>query len=269
MKTNQSTVEKQANKSFVVKLIITKDEIKKTHQQVLASIQANFETKGFRKGKAPLDVVEREVSFEKLFEEVASKLISQKYGEIIDENKLKPIIQPQVKFNKQIESFDQDWDIEISACEMPEITLDKNYLDKIKKTKTESKATDENQKTEEIVKTLISVAKVDLPQILIDSDVQHQLSHLVEQVQQAGITIEQYLANQKTNIKDYQENLKKKIVEEWTINLAIQKISVDQKIEVTPEEIKNITDKNPALLQNINMVSYILIQQKVFEFLKK
>lgn len=269
MKTNQSTVEKQANKSFVVKLIITKDEIKKTHQQVLASIQANFETKGFRKGKAPLDVVEREVSFEKLFEEVASKLISQKYGEIIDENKLKPIIQPQVKFNKQIESFDQDWDIEISACEMPEITLDKNYLDKIKKTKTESKATDENQKTEEIVKTLISVAKVDLPQILIDSDVQHQLSHLVEQVQQAGITVEQYLANQKTNIKDYQENLKKKIVEEWTINLAIQKISVDQKIEVTPEEIKNITDKNPALLQNINMVSYILIQQKVFEFLKK
>lgn len=269
MKTNQSTVEKQANKSFVVKLIITKDEIKKTHQQVLASIQANFETKGFRKGKAPLDVVEREVSFEKLFEEVASKLISKKYGEIIDENKLKPIIQPQVKFNKQIESFDQDWDIEISACEMPEITLDKNYLDKIKKTKTESKATDENQKTEEIVKTLISVAKVDLPQILIDSDVQHQLSHLVEQVQQAGITVEQYLANQKTNIKDYQENLKKKIVEEWTINLAIQKISVDQKIEVTPEEIKNITDKNPALLQNINMVSYILIQQKVFEFLKK
>jgi trigger factor len=152
---------------------------------------------------------------------------------------------------------------------MPEITLDKNYLDKIKKTKTVSKATDENQKTEEIVKTLISVAKVDLPQILIDSDVQHQLSHLVEQVQQAGITVEQYLANQKTNIKDYQENLKKKIVEEWTINLAIQKISVDQKIEVTPEEIKNITDKNPALLQNINMVSYILIQQKVFEFLKK
>lgn len=269
MKTNQSSIEKQANKSFVVKLIITKDEIKKTHQQVLASVQANFETKGFRKGKAPLDVVEKEVSFEKLFEEVASKLISQKYGQVIDENKLKPIIQPQVKFNKQVASFDQDWDIEISACEMPEIILDKNYLDKIAKTKTESKATDENQKTEEIIKTLISAAKVDLPQILIDSDVQHQLSHLVEQVQQAGITVEQYLANQKTNIKDYQENLKKKIIEEWTINLAIQKISVDQKIEVTPEEIKAITDKNPALLQNINMVNYLLIQQKVFEFLKK
>ena len=269
MKTNQSTIEKQANKSFVVKLIITKDEIKKTHQQVLTSIQANFESKGFRKGKAPLDVVEREVSFEKLFEEVASKLISQKYGEIIDENKIKPIVQPQVKFNKQVTGFDQDWDIEITACELPEIILDKDYLEKINKTKTNSKATDENQKTEEIIQSLISSAKVDLPDILIDSDVQHQLSHLIEQTQQAGITVEQYLANQKTNIKDYQENLKKKIIEEWTINLAIQKISVDQKIEVTPKEIKNITDKNPALLQNINMVNYLLIQQKVFEFLKK
>jgi len=269
MKTNKTIVEKQTNKSFVVKFIIESSEIQKTYKQVLESFQASFETKGFRKGKAPLDVVEKEISFEKLFEEVASKIISQKYGEIIKENNLKPIIQPQVKFNKQVAGFNEDWDVEITACELPEITLAKDYLEKINKTKADSKATDENQKTEEIIKSLISSSKVDLPQILIDSDVQHQLSHLVEQVQQAGITVEQYLANQKTTIAEYQENLKKKITEEWTINLAIQKISVDQKIEVTQEEIKNITDKNPALLQNLNMVNYLLIQQKVLEFLKK
>lgn len=269
MKTNKTIVEKQANKSFVIKFIIEAAEIQKTYQQVLAKFQANFQTKGFRKGKAPLDVVENELSFEKTFEEVASKIISQKYGEIIDENKLKPIIQPQVKFNKQVTGFNEDWDIEITACELPEINLAKDYLDKINKIKADSKATDENQKTEEIIKSLISSTKVDLPDMLIDSDVQHQLSHLIEQTQQAGITVEQYLANQKTTIAEYQENLKKKITEEWTINLAIQQISVDQKLEVSQEEIKALTDKNPALLQNINMVNYLLVQQKVLEFLKK
>lgn len=269
MKTNQTNIEKQANKSFIIKTIISSVEVKNAHQETLKSIQNNFETKGFRKGKAPLDVIEREISFEKLFEEVASKVISQKYGQIIKDNDLKPIVQPQVKFNKQPNNFNEDWEIEISACELPEIKLDKDYLEKIKKTKDNSKTTDEQEKTNEVVKTLISLAKVELPQILIDSDLQHQLSHLIDQLQQTGLTLEQYLNNQKTNIKDYQEAIKKRIIDEWTLNLAIQKISQDQKIEVTAEEIKKITDQNPSLLQNINMVNYILIQQKVLEFLKK
>jgi FKBP-type peptidyl-prolyl cis-trans isomerase (trigger factor) len=53
------------------------------------------------------------------------------------------------------------------------------------------------------------------------------------------------------------------------VNLAISKIAKDNKIEVSEAEIKDILDKNPALSQNINMVYYLLTQQKVFEFLKK
>ncbi|MDD4937671.1 MAG: trigger factor [Candidatus Shapirobacteria bacterium] len=269
MKTNQTNIEKLDNKTFVVKLIISQNKVAKTYQEVLKSIQANFEAKGFRKGKTPLDVVEKEISFEKLFEEVASKLISQEYVQIIKENNLKPIIQPQVKFNKQPVDFKTDWEIEITACELPEINLDKNYLDKIEKIKSDSKITDENQKTDEIVKSLISSAKLDLPAILIESDLQHQLSQLVNQAQQAGISVNQYLESQKTNIEDYRKNLEKRIIQEWTVNLAIQKIAQDEKIEISPAEIKEITDKNPSLSQNLNMVNYILTQQKVFDFLKK
>lgn len=269
MKTNETKIEKLNNKTFTIKLTINQKEIEKTHQQILQSIQLNFETKGFRKGKVPLDVVQQEVSFEKLFEEVASKLISQKYSEVIKENQLKPIIQPQVKFNNQPTDFQTDWDIEITACELPEIKLDKNYLEEIKKVKTNSKSTDDQGKTDEIIKSLIESAKVDLPEILIESDIQHQLSHLINQAQQTGISVEQYLSSQKTNINDYRENLKKRIVQEWTINLSIQKIAQDEKISVSDKEIKELTDKNPALLQNIHMVNYVLTQQKVIEFLKK
>jgi hypothetical protein len=54
-----------------------------------------------------------------MFEEVASHLISHLYADQIKENDLKPIIQPQVKFTSKDPSFDNDWEVEISSCELP------------------------------------------------------------------------------------------------------------------------------------------------------
>ena len=122
---------------------------------------------------------------------------------------------------------------------------------------------------DQIIQALIKNAKVDLPEILIDSDLQSHLSGLVDQANQAGITVQQYLESQKQTLDGYKESLKKRIVEEWTINLTISKIAKDNKIEVSEEEVKDILTKNPALSQNINMIYYLLTQQKVFEFLKK
>jgi len=269
MKTNTKNIEKLANKSFTIKLTINKKDIQEAHQQTLKEFQANFEIKGFRKGKAPLDAIEKETPFEKLFEKTASKVISQEYAKFIKKEDLKPIIQPRVKFEKAPENFTEDWHVEITSCELPELKLNKDYLEKIKKIRKASKATEEQEKTKEIVDGLVSSAKVDLPEILIESDLQHQLSQLVNQAQQAGITVEQYLKTQKTNIKDYQEDLKKRIVREWTLNLSIQKIAKEQKIEVSPQEIQDLLKKNPALGQNMNLVNYILTQQKVIDFLKK
>lgn len=269
MKTNSSKIEKLSNKTFNVQFDIKKDQIQQSLQEVLKSIQANFETKGFRKGKAPLDVIQRESSFEKLFEEVASKVITKEYSQIVKENQLRPIIEPQVEFLKPPVDFQSDWQIKITSCELPEIKIEKDYLEKIKKINKDPKLTDENKKTEAVVKSLFDSAKLDLPEIIINSDLQHQLSHLAQQIQQVGITPEQYFENQKIKFEDYKNKLKEQIIKEWTINLSIQKIAQDEKIEISQEDIKEITQKNPQLLQNPHLVSYLITQQKVLEFLKK
>lgn len=268
MKQN-SPIQKLKDKTFTLQLEIKTEDIKNEYQKQLKTVQANFETKGFRKGKAPLDVVESNVSAEKMFEEVASHLISDVYGKAIKENDLKPIIQPQVKFKNEKPDLDHDWQIEITACELPEITLDKKYLDEVKKINADKKITDENKKMDEIVKAIIANAKLDLPDILVESDLQSHLSGLINQASQAGITVQQYLESQKQTLDSYKESLRKKIIQEWTVNLAISQIAKDNKIEVSETEIKDILSKNPALSQNINMVYYLLTQQKVFEFLKK
>jgi FKBP-type peptidyl-prolyl cis-trans isomerase (trigger factor) len=267
--TAKSKIEKQPNKTFTLSFEIKKEEIQKERQNILKEVQSEFETKGFRKGKAPLDVVEAQTSPEKIFEEVASHLISHFYADEIKANDLKPIIQPQVKFKNEHINMDHDWQVEVTSCELPEIELKEKYLDEVKKINTDKSITDENKKMDEIVKTLIKNTKLNLPEILVDSDTEIQLSRMVEQVTKSGSTVEKFLEEQKQTFEQYKENIKTRVIEEWTINLAISKIAKDNKIEVTEAEVKDILDKNPALAQNINMIYYLLTQQKVFDFLKK
>ena len=268
MKQN-SPIQKLSNKTFILNLEIPVADIKKEYQEHLKAFQANFESKGFRKGKAPLEVVEANISPEKMFEEVASHLISHAYGHAIDEHQLKPITQPQVKFKNEKPDFEHDWQIEITSCELPEIELKNKYLDEVKKIHTDKSLTDENQKMDQIIKTLIKNTKLDLPEILIESDLESHLSNLINQTAQAGITVQQYLEGQKQTIESYKETLRQRIIDEWTTNLAISKIAKDNKIEVSEDEVKDILTKNPNLGSNINMIYYLLTQQKVFDFLKK
>jgi FKBP-type peptidyl-prolyl cis-trans isomerase (trigger factor) len=262
-------IQKLKNKVFTLNIEVKKEEIQAEYKEHLEAFRANFETKGFRKGKAPLDVVESQISPEKMFEEVASHVISHHYADAIKANDLKPIIQPQVRFVSEKPDFENDWEVEITSCELPEIELKEKYLTDIKKINQDKTLTDENKKMDQIVKAIMDNSQLDLPEILINSDTEIHLSQLVDQATQAGITVEKYLESQKQTLDQYKEDIKKRVVEEWTINLAISKIAKDNKIEVTETEVKDILEKNPALSQNINMVYYLLTQQKVFDFLKK
>jgi FKBP-type peptidyl-prolyl cis-trans isomerase (trigger factor) len=269
MKTNSSDLKKQDNKVFTLNVEIKLADIKNEYQEHLKHFQTNYESKGFRKGKVPLDVVEQNISKEKLFEEVASHLISHIYGEKIKEYSLKPIIQPQVKFINKDVDFDHDWQIEITSCELPEIKLNDKYLSEIKKINSDKTITDENQKIEKIIDILVKNGQVELPEILIESDIQNQLSQLIDQARQAGISVNDYLKNKNITLEQYKENLKKQLTKEWTLNLVITQIAKEQKIEVSEKEVTDIAKTNPSLGQNINFIYYLLTQQKVFDFLKK
>src|SRR4030042_806852 len=50
---------------------------------------------GFRKGKAPRDILERHIGKDTLFQEALEDLIPRAYKEALDEQKIDPIAQPQ------------------------------------------------------------------------------------------------------------------------------------------------------------------------------
>lgn len=257
----------KTDKTFVLNFTLKQADIASTQQHVLQEIQADFETKGFRKGKAPLEVVKNNVSETKLIEEILTHLISEEYQKKISAQKLHPIIQPQIRVLNPPLTLDKDWQIEVTGCELPEITIDSKYIAEIKKINTGKE--NDNEKLNLTIESLIKHSQVEIPEILIKADIENKLSQLVDQTQQAGITVDAYLKSRQQTLEQYQESLKGQIKSEWITNLAIDKIAKDQKMEVSPQEVDELTAKNPALAKNLNLVYYLLTQQKVFDYLKK
>jgi FKBP-type peptidyl-prolyl cis-trans isomerase (trigger factor) len=259
-------LKQQKNKTFTLTVNLEKENINHEYDHLLQHAQAEFESKGFRKGKAPIEYVKSQLSEAQVIEEIISHLLSHIYEEKIKQYQLKPIIQPQIKVLNPPLTLDKDWQVEIIGCELPEIKLDPQYSDQVKKINL-SKENDE-EKLNQTIEILIKNSTVDVPDILIQADIENKLSQLVDQTKEAGLTVSQYLKNRHQTLEEHRQELATKIKSEWITNLAIDAIAKDQKIEIKETEVKEITDKNPSLQSNISLVYYLLTQRKVFDYLK-
>src|SRR3989344_3366709 len=94
------TLAKQDNGQFQVTFTVDKVEVKKAYEEALGKFAENMEIEGFRKGKAPLDKVEAKVGKAEIYEQVIRDLLPKLWVEAIEEYKLMPILNPQVKIIK-------------------------------------------------------------------------------------------------------------------------------------------------------------------------
>ena len=92
----------EKKKKSEVELTVTFD-----HSELEAKLQAGaqkisdlMEVKGFRKGKAPYEIVVKEVGEMKVYEHAAEILVSKSYTEILTKEKIEPLTQPQIEFVK-------------------------------------------------------------------------------------------------------------------------------------------------------------------------
>lgn len=266
MKTNHQ-FKQLKDKSFTIVLTLEAKDIKHEYQHVLGEIQQNFEKKGFRKGKAPLDVVEQNISPQAVIEEVLNHLLPEAYKSIIDEHQLKPITEPTIKIKTEKLSLDTDWVLELESTELPEIQIDPKFYTEVK-TMNKDKKLESKAKTDKIVALILKNSKLTLPAVLLNNDVNRRLSELVEQLQSAKLTVDQYLKNKNTTLTDYRKELEKQIQNDWTLNLAINQIAIDQKLKVEEKEVQDLFTRSPELKNDPNLVYYLLTQQKVIDYLQ-
>lgn len=83
-------------------LTITGDEgdLSKIKRHTLENLQSKVSAPGFREGKAPLKVVEKQLGLERVQTEVLEEAINHMYSETVVDKKLRPLDKPQIKITK-------------------------------------------------------------------------------------------------------------------------------------------------------------------------
>ncbi|MCC7197290.1 trigger factor [Candidatus Peregrinibacteria bacterium] len=92
----------------------------------------------------------------------------------------------------------------------------------------------ENKFLEHIVES----TKVDVPESLIEEEIDGMVDEFKNELEGKGITMEQFLAQTQKEIKDLREERRKEATKRLTLRFGLQQIFEQDKIEVTPDDIK-------------------------------
>jgi len=134
----KTTIKKLEKSEVEISGILEWNDFEKYETKALSKIGERVELPGFRKGKAPADIVKGAVSEMEVLEEMAQDALSENYVKILEENKIDAIGHPQVQITKIGKGANLEF--KIITATMPEIKLpDYKKIAKTENNKEENK----------------------------------------------------------------------------------------------------------------------------------
>jgi trigger factor len=281
-------IEKSPNSQFNIVIDIPKKTINEYYDKAFEDLRKEFVVDGFRKGAVPRKIAEQKIEKEKIYNRLVQNLLSQIYHEVVSKENLKPIINPKIDLVKAKEG--EDWQIKIQIVEKPLIKLG-DYKKKVSElNKIQKKADiwvpgknkdDENKNNEikkvehlnQVLQLLMKEAECQLPDLLVNEELNQKLVQLVDELQKLGLTLDSYLKSKNITLEQLKEKYKKEIDETYRLEFILNEIAEVEKIVVEPEEINQIfskiTDEKEKQIaqQNIYYYAAILRKQKTLDFL--
>ncbi|MDP2909990.1 MAG: trigger factor, partial [bacterium] len=114
-------IEKQEKSQIKLEIKLSKEEFAGFYEQALSDIGKEVEIKGFRKGKAPKDIVEKTVGRERILVDAGDLAVHESYRKAVKEKNLEAISMPEVKIKKI--GFEDNLIYEVVFSVMPEVEL--------------------------------------------------------------------------------------------------------------------------------------------------
>ena len=100
---------------------IPAEELSKQYQKALEESRKNLEIDGFRKGKAPLETVEKNIGQGPLLQIASENALKEEYPRLMKENGLEPLGPPEITITKI--APDNDLGFRIKTAVMPKVEL--------------------------------------------------------------------------------------------------------------------------------------------------
>lgn len=116
-----SEIVKQENNEITLKVMVDKSEFNKAVNEAYKKTKHKFNIPGFRKGKAPKQIIQQRYGKEVFYEEAINIAFPKAYEKALDDLNIDPVDQPEI----DIENIDPDKDLEFTAKVevMPEIEI--------------------------------------------------------------------------------------------------------------------------------------------------
>lgn len=252
----------------------TPQEVLEAEDKAAKHLGQDVQIKGFRKGKAPVNLVKDSLDPAKIREHAINILLQEELPKAIKEKKLDIIGNPQLA---NIETpKDKGWVITIDLPLMPKVTLGK-YSTKIKAAlkKDDKKLKEFNQKVNLICDILIKEATLEVPESLIQAEIQKSLSRLIDQTQTLGVTVEQYLSSAGKTIEQVKKEYQKQAEDSLKLEFILLEIAREMKITASDTEALEFINatgdaKTKEILSDPHQLPYIktiLVKRKVIDAL--
>lgn len=286
-------------KEFLVE--IAWDTIVTKREEAFDEMAKQIDAPGFRKGKAPREIAARHINPQKVYEQVVRNLLPNLYKELVEKEKLNPVTSPSVELTEAKEN--EPWKLTVQVAEIPEVKLN-DYKKKIsdlhkkastsketdkkeegsKPAKSAKKSADPEQKPEakekksvatlsEVFTELLASTECEVPDLLVQEEVNRKLGQLVDDVRKVGLTLDKYLESKQTKLEDMKAQFTKETDEMYKIEFILAKIAEEEKLLVDQKELDDVlasakTDKEREVAKaNLAWYETLLRKQKVIDFL--
>jgi len=282
------TIKKLPKSTVEVLVKIPWTDVQVAYKTSFDILHSQFEMEGFRKGKVPRELAEKNIEKDKVYSHLIREIMPKIYENIVKEEKLQPILSPKIELVKAKEN--EEWELKILIAEKPLIKLN-DYKKKVQEAKKGLKvdeiwvpgkepqdASSEKSKTKEktlnvSLEALLAEGECELPSLLIEEELDRRLSQMVDDVQKIGLTMDKYLQTRNLTMDSVKERLTREITDMYRLEFLLQAIADEEKLEVKQADlasffgsIKEEKDRKAAEA-NAYFYASVLRKQKALDYI--
>lgn len=230
----------------VFTLTIPWDSVQVSYDQHLDALTQEATISGFRKGRAPKKLVEEKIGKKSILSDVIEKVVPPAYKQEIVNRNITPFINPRLK--PLVLQEGKDWQFEVAVIVRPIVDL-RDYEQKVKDALStgtiivpgKQEAQTRDQKMAKAFDALLSAVHVELPDLLVEEEMNVRLGQLVDQLQSVGMTVEQYLQSKRITTQQLRQSYEKTARDMLVLNLALDEIA-SQKSFTEKDRIPKVVD---------------------------
>lgn len=281
------SIQKLAKSRVEIKFEVPAEELQAYMEKAVLKLGENIEIEGFRKGKAPKEMIEKKVGQEAILSEASQACVRESYLKAVKDENLEPLGQPEINVLKLAPG--NPFEFKATVAILPEIAIAdyKEIVPKIKrkeikvteeeiaKLKKEKEAMEAEKLRQEILEKIAKESKFEIPEILLDSEKQRILASVKEQVQHMlGLSYEEYLKKINKSEKEMLDSFMPEAEKRIKNSLVLREIQKKEKFEVSDKEIEAEMAKMAKGGENLDKnqlkeyTESVLKNEKAFRFLE-